>query len=291
MLGTKLHLENERRKKQWDALLAAGGPKSIAPKTLNDLAIYRGGRGVWFDKNTTADLSGDGAGVAVGVLHTGSSYADDLTDDGVIYHYPSTERAGRDDAEIAALRNAFRLGLPVFVVTHCPSNASRRDVHRGWVTDTDDVSALCLIEFLGESRPAVPIATTAFRLDANREERKQLAKRLKRSARFSFEVGKRCGWRCAVCAIEIQELLDAAHVRGVAEKGSDDPRNGLILCKNHHAAFDKGLLNFHPDTGAVELTAELSMALIAITVNSIPEAIRPHTDALRWRWERWHPAI
>jgi putative restriction endonuclease len=215
MLGTKLHLESERRKKQWEALLAAGGPKSIAPKTLNDLAIYRGGRGVWFDKNTTRDLSDDGTGVAVGVLHTGSSYADDLTDDGVIYHYPSTERAGRDDAEIAALRNALRLGLPVCVVTHSPSKASRRDVHRGWVTDTDDLSALCLIEFGGEPRPAVPIATTAFRLEANREERKQLTKRLKRSARFSFEVGKRCGWRCAVCAIEIQELRQRSRGKGI----------------------------------------------------------------------------
>jgi hypothetical protein len=94
-----------------------------------------------------------------------------------------------------------------------------------------------------------------------------------------------------VCAIALQELLDAAHVKGVAEKGSDDPRNGLILCKNHHAAFDKGLLNIHPDTGAVELTAGLSIALIAITVDTIPEAIRPHIDALRWRWERWHAAV
>jgi hypothetical protein len=29
-------------------------------------------------------------GVAVGLLHTGSSYADDLAEGGVIYHYPQT---------------------------------------------------------------------------------------------------------------------------------------------------------------------------------------------------------
>jgi putative restriction endonuclease len=36
------------------------------------------------------------------VLHNGSSYDDDLSDDGIIYHFPDTERhAGRDAAETA----------------------------------------------------------------------------------------------------------------------------------------------------------------------------------------------
>ena len=61
----------------------------------------------------------------------------------------------------------------------------------------------------------------------------------------------------------------------------------LILCKNHHAAFDQGLLNFHPDTGAIELKYGLSTALLAITVKTLSDAVRPHIDALRWRWERW----
>jgi hypothetical protein len=45
------------------------------------------------------------------------------------------------------------------------------------------------------------------------------------------------GWKCAVCGMRIVQLLDAAHIRGVAEGGSDDPRNGLMLCVNHHRAF------------------------------------------------------
>lgn len=205
----------------------------------------------------------------------------------MIYHYPRTETPGRDASEIAALRNAYRLQLPVFVVAHSPSNASRRDVHRGFVTIIDDASALCLIEFRDEAPPAGLIDTSEFRLEANREERKEKGRRLKRSARFDVKVGKRCGWRCAVCPIDLKQLLDAAHIRGVAENGSDDARNGLILCKNHHAAFDKGLLHFHPDTGAIELKDGLSTALLAITVDILPEAVRPHVDALRWRWKQW----
>ena len=41
-------------------------------------------------------------------------------------------------------------------------------------------------------------------------------------------------------------LLDAAHLRPYADKGSDDPRNGLVLCATHHRAFDKRLFGFIP---------------------------------------------
>ena len=46
----------------------------------------------------------------------------------------------------------------------------------------------------------------------------------------------------------MRPLLEAAHIRGVAQKGSDDCRNGLILCKNHHSAFDTNLIIFQPET-------------------------------------------
>src|SRR5215472_10558353 len=40
----------------------------------------------------------NGSGIAVGLLHTGSAYDDDLFEDGVIYHFPVTNRPGRRDA-------------------------------------------------------------------------------------------------------------------------------------------------------------------------------------------------
>jgi predicted restriction endonuclease len=43
-------------------------------------------------------------------------------------------------------------------------------------------------------------------------------------------------------------LLDAAHVRAYRDKGSDDPRNGLVLCATHHRAFDKKLFAIDPST-------------------------------------------
>jgi predicted restriction endonuclease len=126
-------------------------------------------------------------------------------------------------------------------------------------------------------------------LEANRQERAQIEQRLKRSPRFAFEVGKRCGWRCAVCAVDLKPLLDAAHIRGVADRGSDDPRNGLILCKNHRAAFDARLINFHPETGIVAVRAGITADELGITVSALEQGLRPHIDALRWRWGRSVP--
>jgi len=281
--------EEDRRQRLWDNLVASGGPKHVAPRLLHDLQLYRGGRGVWVNKEVTGSLSPDGAGIVVSVLHNGSSYDDDLSEDGVIYHFPQTERRGRDDSEIAALRNAFSLRVPVFIITQSQTASARRDVHFGWVVDLDDEAAQCLIQFNEDGRS--PVATTApvaneFRLEANRIEIAQMAKRLERTPRFAFEVGKRCGWRCAVCSMELRHLLDAAHIRGVAEKGSDDPRNGLVLCKNHHTAFDKGLICFQPDTWAVILRKGIFAEDLGISTLVLTEKLKPHIDALRWRWDR-----
>jgi hypothetical protein len=93
-------------------------------------------------------------GATVGLLHTGSSYADDLSDDGVLYHYPNTNRPkGRDLAEIEATKAAGRLGLPVFVITYPSPGSARRDVHLGWVESWDDSLETFLITF-GNIQPA-----------------------------------------------------------------------------------------------------------------------------------------
>jgi putative restriction endonuclease len=89
----------------WRALLATGGPTGVPPQRLRTLGMYGGAQGVWVDKARTAPLTADGNGVTVGVLHTGTAYADDLSVDGVLYHYPRTQRPpGRDRAEIQATK-------------------------------------------------------------------------------------------------------------------------------------------------------------------------------------------
>lgn len=72
----------------------------------------------------TAQAAQAAGSVCVSILHTGKHYPDDLSDDGVIYHYPETGRQiGRDIAEIEATKEAGRLRLPIFVVL--PSTISQ----------------------------------------------------------------------------------------------------------------------------------------------------------------------
>ena len=77
----------------------------IEPSQLREVGIYGGAQGIWVDKAHTAipELAADG--VTVAILHTGRHYADDLSEDGVIYHYPKTSRPpARDAAEVQATK-------------------------------------------------------------------------------------------------------------------------------------------------------------------------------------------
>jgi hypothetical protein len=56
------------------------------------MRVYGGAQGIWVDKKNTAKLTSDGEDITVSILHTGRHYPDDLSNDGVIYHSPTTDR-------------------------------------------------------------------------------------------------------------------------------------------------------------------------------------------------------
>ena len=63
--------------------------------------------------------------------------------------------------------------------------------------------------------------------------------------------------RCAVCSLRHNELLDAAHiVEDRHDLGVAAVRNGLALCKIHHAAYDSRILGVRPDL-VVEIRADI----------------------------------
>jgi putative restriction endonuclease len=54
--------------------------------------------------------------------------------------------------------------------------------------------------------------------------------------------------QCSFCRLRHEELLDAAHIIGDTEpQGEPIVRNGLSLCKLHHAAFDSHFIGVRPD--------------------------------------------
>jgi putative restriction endonuclease len=261
----------------------------LEPARLRDLGIYGGAQGIWVDKAHTASPELGPDGVTVAILHTGRHYADDLSDDGVIYHYPTTHRpAARDAAEVQATKNAMVHRIPIFIVLPGTESKSRRSLKLGWVCDFDDENRQFLILFGGEHPPAYSKAETTtepFQLEQSPNRKASTVMVRVGQQRFRFHVMSRYGHKCAVCEIRHPSLLKAAHIRGKAEYGTDDWRNGLPLCATHHDAFDRYLFGIDPETGAVRCKPGINEKDIGLREKKLTTLKNtPHVDALRWRW-------
>ncbi|HQN95906.1 MAG TPA: HNH endonuclease [Thermoanaerobaculales bacterium] len=277
----------------WNAICDAATTGAVTPSLLRRLGVYGGAQGIWVDKNRTKAISPSGEGLTVGLLHLGKRYADDLFDDGALYHYPDTGRPRRRDAsEIAATKEAAESGLPIFYISK-PSPASQyRDVRLGWVEGWDDDEAVFLIRF-GEDPPQELLTEDMsddepfVLVDHEQKQHRTVAAR-SNQPKFHLRVFQRYGGKCAVCDLSVSVLLDAAHLRPKKEHGSDHPANGLVLCKNHHSAFDDGLFRIDPESlRCLPRRDGPSLNDLGITRASIDHLRKkPHPEALVWCWEQ-----
>lgn len=106
---------------------------------------------------------------------------------------------------------------------------------------------------------------------------------------------------CAVCSLRHSVLLDAAHiVEDRHELGVAAVRNGLALCKIHHAAYDAGILGVRPDLVVEirrDILAEIDGPMLehglkgnhGSRLRVVPSSPRerPDTDLLERRYERF----
>jgi putative restriction endonuclease len=96
---------------------------------------------------------------------------------------------------------------------------------------------------LVEDRPAVAEAADIRRAYVTAIVRQRLHQRS-----FRERVLRAYREQCALCRLRHYELLDAAHIIPDPEpEGIPSVRNGIALCKFHHAAFDSLLLGITPD--------------------------------------------
>ena len=86
--------------------------------------------------------------------------------------------------------------------------------------------------------------------------------RWERDRRFRRVVLNRYRSRCAICRCGAESILEAAHIKAVADGGTDDPNNGICLCANHHRMFDKGLIGIDFES--------LTLAWVDDNVSSMP---------------------
>ncbi len=117
----------------------------------------------------------------------------------------------------------------------------------------------------------------------------------KRSQAFRHIVLRAYDFTCSVCEMKFRlgNLVEAtaAHIVPKHHSGTDDPRNGLALCRTHHWAFDTGLFSLSDDY-KVTLSPVLKQAEVQnfslLDFEGKPillpnnEAVQPHPKALAW---------
>ncbi|MEV0066657.1 HNH endonuclease signature motif containing protein [Amycolatopsis sp. NPDC050768] len=265
----------------------------IEPGAIRSFGAYGGGQGVWVDSARTRDL--DSRGITVAVLNTGRHYADVLTDEDALYHYPNTNRpSGRDHAEVEATKAAGEHTIPVFVISPAPTSGARRTVRLGWVGGWDDNSELFLITFTPDAPDQLLDTDSSdeegFQLRGNNRRRRtrEVVERPGQNT-FKLRVFQRYGARCPLSGVAVPEMLEAAHLVPYAADGSDDPRNGLPLNAALHRAFDAHLFGIDPDThDVVTKPGGPGLADLGITTPTIRGLVKlPHHEALAARYEEW----
>lgn len=95
--------------------------------------------------------------------------------------------------------------------------------------------------------------------------------------------------RCAVTGYDAEPALEAAHILGYAETGSQAVTNGLLLRADIHTLFDMGHLWINPET----MTVVLSEALASTCYQNLAgkplfmparAEDRPSKEGLQARW-------
>ena len=84
--------------------------------------------------------------------------------------------------------------------------------------------------------------------EGRREYVTSVARRRLHQRAFRERVLRAYRHQCAICRLRHVELLDAAHIIPDTEpEGTPVVRNGIALCRLHHAAFDRFFLTVRPD--------------------------------------------
>lgn len=150
---------------------------------------------------------------------------------------------------------------------------------------------------LGETAPEVEapeLTIPTGPTEATRTVRTRLVQGFLRDAVLSSY-----GFQCAVCELNLAELLNASHIIpwGKNIERRADPRNSLSLCALHDRAFDRGLIAFD-EAFQVLLSPRLKqeadkagrvqrIALLEIESRPLlmPKRFSPDPDALKFHRE------
>lgn len=180
---------------------------------------------------------------------TQGPYSDRVEPDGVLlYNYRGKDPEHPDNR---GLRAAMRKRVPL-VFLHSILPGRYLAVWPVFVVGDDRRSLTFRVAFDDAAHAVPPSADTTAYPDAVESGRRAYitASVLVRVHQRSFRERVLRAYReqCAFCRLKHRELLDAAHIVGDRDElGEPLVRNGLSLCKLHHAAYDALFITLRPD--------------------------------------------
>ena len=294
--------ELERRKALWEEMKRISGGNVPADKVpvsfVRQNDIYHPQAGTYVDQARTLPLTEDGIGATISIRLRGNRYTNYINEDGAKFAYPDTSNRGADRNRVQASKNAQRLNLPIFIIIGDTARKNGRSVYErielAKVVKYDDSDKSFVVEFINET-PIPPSTEEAddFELEESGKVKSARERIGLRQSEFRSSLIEKYGLKCAVCNVRHPDLLDAAHIVAKAERGTDDLRNGIVLCKNHHAAFDNNLFGINPESKKLvflskEIKQELNFPQRKLKTAT---GVLPNIKALRWKWRRFQKVL
>jgi len=281
----------------WEAVEEIQTERPLTSSEVRGLGCYGSARGIWRDTNKTKHLTPSGCGVAVGISSRGK-YDDEFTDETARYRYPLTDAPGQDEADIHSLRCALEFDLPLFLIRNANPKGELtlsgkfRKVDKVFILRdlpaTDGVDGEILLTFSKGGRKDYDLSPEEGGSYQERQTAVRTSKTKKRCQDlFRRRVEERYleTKRCALCNA-LPEVVEAAHIRPVADNGSDWGGNGIWLCQNHHALFDAGIWSIRPDDLAVVPVDGYDLSSLLMDKSDLKHLrAAPFPDAVEWRWE------
>lgn len=168
-------------------------------------------------------------------------YDDDIGPDGLVrYKWRGSDP---EHPENRALREAMRQGVPMIWFWGV-GTALYKPIFPIYLINEE----AALHQFVVATDGLQHLETTGSHVEEvlRRYLRAETTRRLHQPV-FRSMIMRAYNTRCAVCELRHSVLLDAAHiVEDRHELGIAAVRNGLALCKIHHAAYDAGILGVTP---------------------------------------------
>lgn len=122
-------------------------------------------------------------------------------------------------------------------------------------TDADPANVLRLMTEVTRDQVSLPFDFAARFVPLHMDERERVAvTRVEREGQATFRLRllQAYDWQCAVTREHTEPVLDAAHIQPYLGPRSNHLQNGIVLTKEFHTLFDRGLATIEPPSAGVD---------------------------------------